>query len=120
VMAADLGAYAAAGAHAVQALMTGAGRPPSVHPNPWLFARLSWDPRHDARPLHRDWCVRGRPRGPRARRCAGAPVRPPARSEHARSARRRRGADDRTGPATHLDVPRPQRPLLPLRAKRES
>ena len=57
VMAADLGAYAAAGAHAVQALMTGAGRPPSVHPNPWLFARLSWDPRQDARPLHRDWCV---------------------------------------------------------------
>jgi hypothetical protein len=57
VMAADLGAYAAAGAHAVQALMTGAGRPPSVHPNPWLFARLSWDPRQDPQPLHRDWCV---------------------------------------------------------------
>jgi hypothetical protein len=57
VMAADLGAYAAAGAHAVQALMTGAGRPPCVHPNPWLFARLSWDPNQDARPLHRDWCV---------------------------------------------------------------
>jgi len=56
-MAADLGAYAAAGAHAVQALMTGAGRPPAVHPNPWLFARLSWDPRQDARALHRDWCV---------------------------------------------------------------
>jgi hypothetical protein len=56
-MAADLGAYAAAGAHAVQALMTGAARPPSVHPNPALFAQLSWDPRQDARALHRDWRV---------------------------------------------------------------
>jgi Domain of unknown function (DUF4838) len=57
VMAADLGAYAAAGAHAVQALMTGAGRPPSVHPNPALFAQLGWDPRQDAGALHRDWRV---------------------------------------------------------------
>jgi hypothetical protein len=56
-MAADIGAYAAAGAHAVQALMTGAGRPPSMHPNPWLFAQLSWDPRQDVRSLHRDWCA---------------------------------------------------------------
>ena len=55
VMSADLAAYAAAGAHAVQALMTGAGRPPTVHPNPWLFARLSWTPGQDAGALHREW-----------------------------------------------------------------
>jgi len=55
VMAADLDAYAAAGAHAVQALMTGAAGPPAVHPNPWLFAHLGWNPRQDARSLHREW-----------------------------------------------------------------
>jgi uncharacterized protein DUF4838 len=55
VMTADLAAYAAAGAHTVQALMTGAGAWRVPHPNPWLFARLTWNPWQDAEALLREW-----------------------------------------------------------------
>src|SRR5919199_1281019 len=55
VMTADLGAYAAAGAHTVQALMTGAGAWRAPHPNPWLFGRLTWNPAQDAKALLREW-----------------------------------------------------------------
>jgi len=55
VMAADLPAYAAAGAHTVQALMTGAGAWRAPHPNPWLFGRLAWNPREDPEALLREW-----------------------------------------------------------------
>jgi hypothetical protein len=44
VMAADLAAYAAAGVHTVQALMTAPGPWPAPHPNAERFARLAWDP----------------------------------------------------------------------------
>jgi hypothetical protein len=47
VMAADLAFYAGAGVHTVQALMTGRGAWARPHPNPWLFARLAWDPAAD-------------------------------------------------------------------------
>jgi Domain of unknown function (DUF4838) len=43
-MAGDLAFYRDAGAHTVQMLMTGHGRPPSPHPNPVTFARLAWNP----------------------------------------------------------------------------
>jgi hypothetical protein len=54
-MTADLAAYAAAGAHTVQALMTGAGAWRTPHPNPWLFSRLTWNPWQDADPLSSEW-----------------------------------------------------------------
>ena len=54
-MAADLAAYAAAGAHTVQALMTGGGAWRTPHPNPWLFAQLAWNPRQDPGALLREW-----------------------------------------------------------------
>jgi hypothetical protein len=47
-MADDLAFYRDAGAHTVQILMTGHGRPPPPHPNPRAFARLAWDPRRGA------------------------------------------------------------------------
>jgi Domain of unknown function (DUF4838) len=52
VMAGDLAFYAAAGAHTVQALMTGRGAWARPHPNPWLFARLTWDPAADPDALY--------------------------------------------------------------------
>ena len=55
VVATDLVAYAAAGAHTVQALMTGAGAWRTPHPNPWLFSHLAWNPRQDAQALLREW-----------------------------------------------------------------
>jgi Domain of unknown function (DUF4838) len=55
VMEADLAAYAAAGAHTVQALMTGAGAWRAPHPNPWLFGRLAWNPEQDPDALLREW-----------------------------------------------------------------
>jgi hypothetical protein len=55
VMTADLAAYAAAGAHTVQALMTGTGSWRAPHPNPWLFSRLTWNPQQDAEALLHDW-----------------------------------------------------------------
>jgi hypothetical protein len=47
-MGEDLAFYHDAGAHTVQILMTGHGRPPPPHPNPLAFARLAWDPRGGA------------------------------------------------------------------------
>jgi Domain of unknown function (DUF4838) len=55
VMTADLAAYASAGAHTVQALMTGTGPWQAPHPNPWLFSRLAWNPQQDAQALLHDW-----------------------------------------------------------------
>ena len=57
VLGADLAAYAAAGAHTVQALMTGAGPLRAPHPNPWLFGWLAWNPRQDPRALLHEWQV---------------------------------------------------------------
>jgi hypothetical protein len=54
-MTADLAAYAAAGAHTVQALMTGTGPWRAPHPNPWLFSRLTWNPQQDTEALLDDW-----------------------------------------------------------------
>jgi len=52
----DIRFYAAAGAHTVQALMTG-DRPWLVPQlNAWLFARLSWDPEQDLDALLADFC----------------------------------------------------------------
>ena len=62
VMTADLAAYAAAGAHTVQALMTGAGAWRAPHPNPWLFGRLTWNPAQDAKALLREWRALARDR----------------------------------------------------------
>jgi hypothetical protein len=56
VMQADLRFYARAGVHTVQALMTG-DRPwlgPEL--NPWLFARLAWNPERDGSELLADYC----------------------------------------------------------------
>jgi hypothetical protein len=96
VMAADLRAYAAGGAHAVQALMTGAGRPPSVYPNPALFAQLSWDPGQDARALHRDGALRRTARASRSavRRRAGEAA---GRSQHSDGRRERQPEPGRQG-----------------------
>jgi Domain of unknown function (DUF4838) len=55
LMGADLAAYVAAGAHTVQALMTGAGPRRAPHPNPWLFGRLAWNPWQDAEALLQEW-----------------------------------------------------------------
>jgi hypothetical protein len=63
VMSADLAAYATAGAHTVQALMTGAGPRRARHPNPWLFGRLAWNARQDAEALLREWRAAVHPRG---------------------------------------------------------
>jgi hypothetical protein len=41
-IAADLAFYRDAGAHTVQMLATGHGRPPRLHPNPSAFARRAW------------------------------------------------------------------------------
>jgi hypothetical protein len=57
VMRGDLAFYGEAGAHAVQALMTGHGPWREPHPNPWLFARLAWNPAHDTDALMRDFCA---------------------------------------------------------------
>jgi hypothetical protein len=56
-MARDLGFYAGAGAHTVQALMTGMRDWEEPHPNPWAFARLAWDPERDAAPLLGEFCT---------------------------------------------------------------
>ncbi len=56
VMQRDLRFYRDAGAHTVQALMTGdrPWRAPQL--NPWLFARLSWDPEQDLDALLAEFC----------------------------------------------------------------
>ena len=55
VMTADLAAYAAAGAHTVQALMTGTGPWRAPHPNPRLLSRLTWNLQQDTEALLHDW-----------------------------------------------------------------
>jgi hypothetical protein len=56
VIRGDLGFYREAGAHTVQALMTGFEGWRDPHPNPWLFARLAWDPRQDPDALVYQFC----------------------------------------------------------------
>jgi hypothetical protein len=63
VMKEDLAYYRDAGAHTVQALMTGHGPWREPHPNPWLFARLAWDPERDPAALLRDFCEAVFPNG---------------------------------------------------------
>jgi hypothetical protein len=56
VIGGDLAFYREAGAHAVQALMTGHGPWREPHPNAWLFARLAWDASRDTDALVGDFC----------------------------------------------------------------
>jgi hypothetical protein len=52
----DLSFYGDAGAHTVQALMTGFGPWHEPHPNAWLFARLAWDPSLEPVALLLEFC----------------------------------------------------------------
>ena len=56
VMQGDLRFYRDAGTHTVQALMTGDRPWHAPQLNPWLFARLSWDPEQDLDALLADFC----------------------------------------------------------------
>jgi hypothetical protein len=56
VMQRDLRFYREAGAHTVQALMTGDHPWLAPQLNAWLFARLSWDPEQDLDALLVDFC----------------------------------------------------------------
>ncbi len=51
----DLRFYRDAGAHTVQALLTGDHPFSAPEANPWLFARLAWDPDQDVDALLRDF-----------------------------------------------------------------
>ena len=54
---ADLAFYQQAGAHTVQALMTGDAPWPAAQLNAWLFARLAWDPAQDPAALVGEYCA---------------------------------------------------------------
>ncbi|HSV97144.1 MAG TPA: DUF4838 domain-containing protein [Spirochaetota bacterium] len=57
VMRRDLAFYRAAGAHTVQALMTGGFQWVSAQPNAWIFARLAWNADEDSGSLLMDFCA---------------------------------------------------------------
>ncbi len=56
VMRRDLAFYRAAGAHTVQALMTGDHPWVSAQPNAWIFARLAWNTDADSGSLLTEFC----------------------------------------------------------------
>jgi hypothetical protein len=56
VMRRDLVFYRAAGAHTIQALMTGDFPWTSPQPNAWIFARLAWNADADSASLLREFC----------------------------------------------------------------
>ena len=57
VLQADLAFYQQAGAHTVQALMTGDAPWPAAQLNAWLFARLAWNPAQDPAALVGEYCA---------------------------------------------------------------
>ncbi len=57
VMRRDLAFYRAAGAHTVQALMTGDYPWVSAQPNAWIFARLAWNADADPGSLLAEFCA---------------------------------------------------------------